>query len=319
MENAEAVFGRTFGNKARGYPGADDPRSDGQRVFPAFKPSFVIAPGSAVFTIGSCFARNVEKALVERGMDVPTAAYSAPHEEAPGQPNRILNQYNPATMLQCVRAAGQAADEAALYEKPGSPGMFVDPLLATNARAVTKERALERRQEINALYAAGLSGARTVVVTLGLVEAWYDNIAELYLNEAPLRRALKEHPGRWTFKRLDVAESVGIVRDLVMALGAGATRNIVLTVSPVPLQTTFSGGDAVTANAYSKAVLRVVAEEITQSVEGVDYFPSYEVVTSGGLSSYGEDQVHVRPVVVEKIIGRMVDAYCAPAGSIAAE
>lgn len=306
-EDGELAFRKALANRQRNYPGQGDPRTEGHVVFPSFAPGFRIAPGASVFTIGSCFARNVERALIAHGIKVPTAGFSAPHEEAPGQPNRILNQYNPATMLQCVRAAGRAADDAALYPAPSGEGV-IDPLLATGARAVTRERALARREEINALYASGLAASDTVVVTLGLIETWFDREAGVHLNEAPRRGALKAHPGRWEFCRLDIDTARAMVAELTEALDPGR-RRVVLTVSPVPLQVTFSGGDAVTANCYSKAVLRVVAEEIAQDKPGVDYFPSFEAVATAGLAAYCDDHVHVRRGVVDRIVGRMVESY----------
>lgn len=313
---AEQAFTRALANRQRNYPGRGDARSLGKMIMPSFTPGFRIAPGASVFTIGSCFARNVEQALAARGIAVPTAGFAAPPDEAPGQPNRLLNQYNPATMLQCVRAAGRPADEASLYPAPSGDGV-IDPLLATGGRAVTRERALERRAQINALYAEGLAASETVVVTLGLIETWVDLDTGLTLNEAPQRRALKADPGRWEFRRLGVTAARDMVASLAEALDAGR-RRIVLTVSPVPLQVTFAGGDAATANCYSKAVLRVVSEDIAATIPGVDYFPSYEAVTSAGLSAFGEDQVHVRPAVVERIVCRMVEAYVGSEPAMAA-
>src|ERR1700744_6618480 len=37
---------------------------------PEFSPSFALEPGEKVFTIGSCFARNIESALAKHGFDV---------------------------------------------------------------------------------------------------------------------------------------------------------------------------------------------------------------------------------------------------------
>jgi len=308
--DGEQAFGTALKNRHRNYPGQDDARTAGRMILPSFRPGFTIPRGASVFTIGSCFARNVEKALIARGIEVPTARFVAPHDEAPGQPNRILNQYNPATMLQCVEAAGCPATDAGLYAAPGGEGV-IDPLLATGGRPVSAARAVERRREINDLYAAGLAASDSVVITLGLIETWFDTETGLTLNEAPQLRALKRHPGRWEFRRLGVAEARKMVLALVAALDPGR-RNIVVTVSPVPLQVTFTGGDAVTANTYSKAVLRVVAEEVAVATPGVDYFPSFEAVTSAGLAGFGADQVHVRPAVVDRVVGHMVDAYVAP-------
>ncbi|MBT9385624.1 GSCFA domain-containing protein [Pseudooceanicola sp. CBS1P-1] len=314
FDGAEAFAG-ALRNRHRRFPGRDDPRSRDAMLVPGLSPGFTLAPGEGVFTIGSCFARNVEKALLAHGLSVPTAAFTAPEEEAPGQPNRLLNQYNPGTMLQCLEDLEVPLGARALYE--AGPGMVLDALLATGGRPVARARALARRQEIRTLYARGLSVCSTVVVTLGLVEAWFDRADGLYLNEAPGRAVLNAHPGRFVFRQLGPAECRSLL-DALLARLLERDRRVLLTVSPVPLQATFAGGDAICRNAYSKAVLRVVAEEAARDHPRVDYFPSYEMVTSAGLTAYGEDQVHVRPRVVDQVIATMTAAY-APGQPAAAE
>jgi hypothetical protein len=58
-----------------------------------------------------------------------------------------------------------------------------------------------------------------------------------------------------------------------------------LTVSPVPLTATASGGHVLTATMHSKSVLRAAAGEMVARRDDVDYFPSYELIAgfqSGG-------------------------------------
>lgn len=143
-------------------------------------------------------------------MSVPTAGFSAPREEAPGRPNRILNQYNPGTMLQCIQAAGQKADARALYET-ANPELVLDSLLATGSRPVARARAMERRTQINTLHHEGLAQADTVVITLGLIEAWYDHEHGVYLNEVPPRPLLGKNAPVPAFreKAAGVAEPSG--------------------------------------------------------------------------------------------------------------
>jgi len=300
------AFQQALKNKSRRYPGRDDPRYDDFYVYPTITPGFALSPGSTIFTIGSCFARNVEKVLEEVGLDVPTRSFSAPNEEAPGEPNRVLNQYNPATMLQAVAGAGAAPDQRGIYSVGAD---VVDTLLATGSRPVTPARAIKRRTEISTLYRDGLDAAETVVVTLGLVEAWYDLEDDIYLNEAPPTKVIRATPDRFEFHQLDVASCFEMVSELAERLLDGGRRRMVMTVSPVPLQTTFAGGDAVMRNSYSKSVLRVVAEMVTQRFDSVDYFPSYEIITTSGLRSFAEDNVHVRPLVVDRVVRHMVRLY----------
>lgn len=305
--NGSEVFAATLKNALRKYPDRTDARYRLEQLFPEVLPSFHISAETAVFTIGSCFARNVEEALLRAGVKVPTAAFIAPQEEAPGRPNRVLNQYNLGTMLQWVAATENGVPSGG-YLDAGND-MVVDGLLSTGSRPVSRARADERRAQIVELYREGLRIADTVVITLGLIETWYDHSAGLYMNEAPTRAALKADEARYEFRRMDVDECLRLASELIERLSAGRPRNIVMTVSPVPLQVTFAGGDAVTANGYSKAVLRVVAELVSARFPNVDYFPSFEAVSTMGLRAFGEDNVHVKPMVVESVVQHMLDHY----------
>ena len=76
------------------------------------------------------------------------------------------------------------------------------------------------------------------------------------------------------------------------------------------MQVTFTGDYCVIANQYSKAVLRVVANKLKKEFKDkIDYFPSFEIVTSGGLSSFESDQVHVKNEVVEQIVQHLKENY----------
>jgi GSCFA family len=91
------------------------------------------------------------------------------------------------------------------------------------------------------------------------------------------------------------------------AVTRGGTK-IILTVSPVPLQATFTASDCIVANEVSKSALRVAAEQLAKH-PSVDYFPSYEIVRSGGLPSYYRDFVHVKGPVVDRVTRYMLEAY----------
>lgn len=85
---------------------------------------------------------------------------------------------------------------------------------------------------------------------------------------------------------------------------------MIVTVSPVPLTATYRDADVMTANCYSKSVLRTAAEEITQTFDFVHYFPSFESITLSDRSvAYTDDEIHVSQDIVDLNIGRMVQAY----------
>jgi len=295
-------------NHARRFPDRADARVRGGILFPEVSPGFRLRGGQSIFTIGSCFARNVEEELLSAGLDVPTALFAVPQDEAKGRPNRILNQYTPGSMLQAVSLLDTDPDDRGLYPK-GGEGLVVDALLSTGGRPVSIDRAMARRREIATLYRDGLAKSDAVVVTLGLAESWIDRAEKVALNEIPPIPMLRAEPERFAMVQLDFATAQAEIFALIDRLIEGGRRNVMLTVSPVPFRATFAGGDAVARNSYSKAVLRVAAESALHRFPGVDYFPSYEIVSSAGLSGFMADNIHVRTEVVAQVVAYLLDTY----------
>lgn len=309
--NCSAVFDVAAGNNFRKFPGKGDVRFAGLILKPALQPSFKIPARSTVFTIGSCFARNVEERLLEHNMDVPGAVFTTPRGETGGRRNQVLNQYNPGTILQMLEFAESGFPEAGIYQD--RQGLVLDGLLSTGGAAVSPERALERRGQILKLYRDTLESAGCVILTLGLVETWIDLSAGIFLNQTPGLRLLRRKPEQFRFERLNYAKCIILVRAILDRLVAGnRDRNILLTVSPVPFGATMKPRDAVVENSYSKALLRVVCEELLADYPTVDYFPSYEMVASGGLSSFKEDNIHVEQAIVDQVVTHMIEHYVEP-------
>lgn len=292
------------GDKAR-WPGRETSRYTGTTLRPEISPSFALPPGARVFTIGSCFARNIEEHLVRAGYTIPTLTFSAPAHEWVGRANGLLNEYNAGTICQRIERAFTGTlqpDETIVETEDG----WVDLLLPTNI-AVTRDRARARRREIDDVYTA-LPQADVVIVTLGLVEAWFDTLTGCYLNRMPPTRLLT--PGcRYRLEVMDVYEAWPLL-EKAFGMLTGHGQQVIVTVSPVPFAASFTGRDAITANGYSKAVLRVCAERLSW-MPGVDYLPSYETVTWGGLASYHDDNIHVLDTVVGPIVDGMLQVYAA--------
>ena len=118
---AEAMKNRRTNAAGSRYPGIDAERYADGLIYPTLNPTFSINTDSKIFTIGSCFARNIEAQL--KGRNVPTSHFSLPEGEITQNiGNRILNEYNPGTMAQRIRYAAQNqsfGDRAIVEEKPG--------------------------------------------------------------------------------------------------------------------------------------------------------------------------------------------------------
>jgi hypothetical protein len=76
-----------------------------------------------------------------------------------------------------------------------------------------------------------------------------------------------------------------------------------VTVSPVPLAATAEDRHVLVATNYSKAVLRVAADMLAR-LDGVAYFPSYEIIMSPSSrdAHFDDDLRSVREAGVEHVM-----------------
>lgn len=289
-------------------------------VKPVFHPKFTCEDEECVFTIGSCFARNIEDELFTLGYKIPTMDFRVPSSEYPNRFNGILNKYTPAsiyTELEWFQSTLENNDIVGNSRKfiiRSKENKIIDSNLS-GFLPVSDQRFIERRKEIFELYKK-IIDAQTVTITLGLIEAWYDLENECYIQQMPLPKALSEKidgDKRFELRELDfkksyhfIAESIKIIREL------NKDVKILITTSPVPMSTTFIGKDILSQNCYSKSLLRTVAEEISRTYDQMDYFPSYEMVTLSKENYnqvWKEDLIHVQEAFVSKIVNKLIDSY----------
>ena len=293
--------------------------------WPEINPSFTLQAGAKVFTLGSCFARNIEGHLDRLGFDVPMQSFKVPPAEFPARPNGILNKYTPPSIYQELRwtadilerdgKVGTQDCEALCYRL--KDGSVIDNGLS-GFNPVSYERFLERRREIFEVMRHAFD-AECVVVTPGLTEAWLDTATGLYIQKAPIDRRLGEYQARIKFVSLDFATCLDYLQktiDLIRSKNRDA--NFLITTSPVPLARSFSGEDVIVANTHSKSILRGACGEIARANRLVDYFPSFEsVMLTREWSVFEDDLLHVSEAFVGKIVSRLAQTYFASATAAA--
>jgi Flp pilus assembly protein TadD len=292
-------------------------QSDLNRVEPVakpfFRPSFKLLPGASILTIGSCFARNVENALLARGFDLPSRRAITEDEEFKAIGPGVLNNYSVPSIYN--ELAWALDPEVKFVEEDNFFEIFTDKYVDVHLNHGLKPDALEvvrkRRAAIRASYAE-LPNCQTIIITLGLTECWLDTKTQLYLNTAPRRSMIREEPERFELHVLDYRETIrflDMIMELIQRYGR-KDRKLILTVSPVPLSSTYRDMDVMVANTYSKAVLRVAAEEIVSRYDFVDYYPSYESITLSARDvAWRDDLVHVQNSIVDINVSRMVEGY----------
>lgn len=284
---------------------------------PVLKPRFSLPPGAKIFTIGSCFARNVEEHLGRLGFLVPMLSLSVPNHEYDGRPAGILNKFTPPGALQEIERTFEMLQDPKKTDSiidslllPVGDGMVID-LELRGFVPVTWERARERRRQIFGLFAQAFE-SDCVVITLGLVECWIDVTTGRAIQETPAAAPLRRLKQRFGLKILQIDEVIAALDRMIRLLLSHGKPNarILLTVSPVPLEATFSGMDIVIANAYAKATLRTAAQVMCDRFPQADYFPAYEMVTmSRGDDVWESDLIHVTDKFVGYVVERLTEDY----------
>lgn len=272
---------------------------------------FKFSKTDKIYTIGSCFARNVERVLSRSGFSIPTTKV----ELAPGTylsptafQNTILNKYNPHSMTtEIKRGLGLLKFEDDALIEIGEDRWY-DPQTSHSA-IVSRANALANRAELNRI-ASEINNCAVTVITFGLTETWTDLKSGMAFNQMhpTVFRSIKDRIGFFNSRHAQIAKEVA---ETLQALkNAVPGMRVVLTVSPVPMEQTFTRNDVVAANTYSKATLRAVAQEMAEDFDFVDYFPSYEIVmnTPRGIA-WIDDQLHPKPELVNFIMQQFVSRY----------
>lgn len=298
-------------------------RGEGSRLEPFAEPSFQtrvkLQSGAKVLTMGSCFARNIEEYFAGEGFDVPVMGYDAPAEEY-GEGSRIqgiLNKYTLASIAIEIEWLARVRNEGGkvtwenieqMMLEAGDDQVF-DLQLSTNI-AVSKARAVERRQQIYDIHVQ-MFDCDLVVLTPGLTETWLDTKTGLYIQRMPRPRQVAAHPDRFAFEVMDFFQCFDMLEKLIKTLKENGTKQIAMTISPVPLLRTMTDKDVLIANTYSKSTLRSAVGLICDRYEFVNYVPSYEkVMLSKSNSVWQDDLRHV----ADGFVGQIASTFAASTG-----
>lgn len=256
---------------------------------PVVNPKFGITLQDKVATAGSCFAQHIARTLKASGFHyyVPESAPEDMDEDEAKARNysvysaRFGNIYTVRQLLQLIeRVEGAYHPEETTW--PGKTGGFVDPYRPQiEPESYADESALQASRDMHfAAVREMLREMDVFVFTLGLTEGWRSRRDGAVFPLAPGVAGGTMDEGRYEFVNFDVDSIRQDLHEVIAHLKRiNPACRIVLTVSPVPLIATFEHRHALVSTTYSKAVLRVVADEMWRQYDHVDYFPSYEIIT----------------------------------------
>ena len=244
---------------------------------------FHLSPGMTVMTQGSCFAGNLARSFQRYPLTVSNIPFGEEHNSTFA--NRVV--------IKWLLEGAVDEDTSIAAENLGN----------------------EKREE----YLKLIKAADLYVFTLGVAPAFFDKASGHF--KMPRATATSKIAQLRTskFRTSTVSENVENLSYIVEAIRQINPKvTFVVTVSPVPLNTTLEMTSAIQADCVSKSTLRVAAHELLQAgYDKVLYWPSFEIVRwlSGHHGRvYGNDDGSSHHIDF-KLIDIIIDSFISTVGS----
>ena len=285
---------------------------------PVTSVKFQITSHDAVSTLGSCFAQHLARHIKDSGLRYMVTEPLLETEEQTEQAAMMATQFSARYgNIYTTRQALQLLDRANGWETADDVwernGRYFDafrPHVRAGGFATIEELRDARMAHLQAAKRV-FTESDVVVFTLGLTEAWMSTMDGAVYPTAPGVIAGSQDNSRHVFQNFSYPE---VLSDLLnwcqRVREMNSSVRILLTVSPVPLNATYMPRNVWTSTTYSKAVLRAVAGDVATELSYVDYFPSYEIVTSPQAhGKYFEDDLREVTSVGVKHVMRVFDRH----------
>lgn len=254
-----------------------------------YRKKFSISETDSIATCGSCFAQHIGKRLNRNGfnyMDVEPKpdGLSATKAKALGYglySARYGNVYTSRQLLQLfLRSFGKLQFNEVWQNKNGR---YIDPFrpnLCGNGYDTANEMLEEQKQHLQQVKQM-FETVDVLVYTMGLTETWANKASSASYPICPGVTAGTFNPNQHEFINLDYATILVEMESFLKALKeCNPKAKLLLTVSPVPLIATAEDRHVLVSTMASKSILRAIADQLSRQYDYVDYFPSYEIITS---------------------------------------
>lgn len=253
-----------------------------------YTPKFPITKSMRIATAGSCFAQHVGRTLKKGGFSVIDM-----EPFVPGFSDKLAHSYGYRLYsarygnIYTVRQLWQLIQECfgkltlsdSIWEREGRYFDAFRPSVEPEGLPSPEAVKTHRNQHLAAVRSV-FQNCELLVFTFGLTEAWTGKDDTVYPT-APGTIAGTFDPSRYRFVNFSHAQVLADFKKVRNFLkDINPDMRFLITVSPVPLTATASGQHVEVATCYSKSTLRSVCGELTATYEDVDYFPSYEIITS---------------------------------------
>lgn len=284
-----------------------------QDVDPVVSFPMRLKPEDKVATAGSCFAQHLARRLNSGGFTyfVVEPGHPLLDEKARKEYNygvfsaRYGNIYTSRQLLQLFqRAFGKLQPVDDLWK---SSKRYIDPYrpaIQPNGFSSLEEFQKDRAQHFAAVRKM-FQELDVFIFTLGLTEGFINQQDGLAYPVCPGVAGGEFDPNTHKFVNETVRDVVSNFDIFLSELRRiNPASRVILTVSPVPLIATAMDRHVLQSTTYSKSVLRVAAQEIADTHQGVAYYPSYEIIIGNYNrgSYFDEDLRDVREEGVEHVM-----------------
>lgn len=278
----------------------------------------LISKDDRVVSAGSCFASNIVPYLDRDGFNY--VRMETRHPWFVDLPDENLgygkfsasygNIYTPRQALQLLqRCLGIFHSEIDRWHADGEIIDVFRPGLRYRARSNAEFDALTSQHLQSTLNA--FKAASVFIFTLGLTESWIDKKDGTVFPACPGTIAGTFDSSRHAFKNFSVDEIAADLLDFVSLIRTINPKvKFIITVSPVPLVATATERHVVVATTFSKSVLRVAADIVTNNAENCVYFPAYEIITGpqAPYEYFEPDRRNVSPFGVQAVMSVLLAA-----------
>jgi hypothetical protein len=261
-------------------------------IDPVVHAKFRLSPTDRIVTAGSCFAQHIARWLKEHGHNFLVTEPAHPLLPADLAETyqygiytaRTGNIYTARQLLQLLhRATGQLHPTDDIWQHNGA---FFDPFrpaIQPGGFPTLREYRLDRARHLACVRQA-FETMDVFIFTLGLTECWANRQDGTVYPVCPGTIAGTFDPAIHHLLNFSVTETVADLRAFISEIrAANPNLRVILTVSPVPLAATALDRHVLISTTYSKSVLRVAAEILAED-PAIQYFPSYEIITSPATS-----------------------------------
>ena len=286
-----------------------------EAIDPHFQTQLRIRTEDRIASAGSCFAQRISAALQNDGFNYLVTENGSPFL-APDERKRLGfglysarygNVYTALQLVQLLRRAyGKFDSQEPLWQLPN--GHWVDPYrpAVQEGGFATESECLWDRKAHLAAVRKMFEQVDVFIFTLGLTEAWLSRADGSVFPACPGSSLGGEFSqDQYVFHNFSVTEVVDHMNTFLSEFALiNPAAQVILTVSPVPLMATYEPRHVLQATTYSKAVLRVAAEELRSRHANVHYFAAYEIVNHTGDSAayFQEDLRGIAGRAVQHVI-----------------